>query len=385
MTESYELFRYEFSDNINKMENKKIKSEIIDCINKVDKERLTKEIYKIVDVSFIPIYEKVLEKKKIGGSKLIAEIKEIPNLDEYEIKNERDLCGIYKTKDTCINKHCYWNNNECRLALTKDMIAIFVNKMVNELLNNEMRRMEILQIDEYSVSDIVDRSIFTKRKDTTIFKSTGMTTKSIVDELFGKENAPIVGKKKMNKLTETTLYLQLNVQNPMVDMETMFIQNIIPNQYSILRAYVNGYYWLKHPFHDIDTINDANSRNLGFCSELQTDYLNYLRGLMIKSLGNVNLKVIKKYLSTDLKDYIIKMWKNQNTISSGIIELHILNVIQGIPIYIVNDDFQVLYSFNAGNIEEKSDNKITNKTINIQYEFSISKDTPSNVKILYIK
>jgi hypothetical protein len=387
MMESYELFRYEFSDFINKLDNNKMKENIIKILNGDKsndiKSKITKLIYKITDETFLPLYEKSIE-EKIGGSKLVHKTTNIPDLDNYETKNERDLCEVFKSKEQCINKHCSWNHNECKLGITSYMLVIFVNKLVNELLNNEMKKMELLQIGEYSVNDIVNRNVFAKHENQAIFKSTSLTIKQTIDELFGKEHTPIIGKKKIDKLSEVALYQQLNIQNPMIDMESMYIQNIIPNQFSILRAYVNGYFWIKHPFHDVDTINDANSRNLGFCSNLQTDYMNYLKGLIIKSLNKIDMEEINKYLKENIKDYILKIWKNSNTITNGIIELYILNIIQGVQINIVDENLKILYTFKDGKIMEGGQ-KIDDKSINIQYYFAVNKEIPSNIKILYIK
>ena len=46
----------------------------------------------------------------------------------------------------------------------------FVNKMTEELSNNDVKAAEILQRGDYYVSDIVDYNKFTERKDQKIIK-----------------------------------------------------------------------------------------------------------------------------------------------------------------------------------------------------------------------
>ena len=60
-----------------------------------------------------------------------------------------------------------------------------------------------------------------------------------------------------------------DVQQKVIEMGKQFIQIIIPNKDSIIRAYVNSYYWINNPLYDIE------SRNLGYLNDLQTN-LTYL-------------------------------------------------------------------------------------------------------------
>ena len=45
---------------------------------------------------------------------MIEVVNEIPNLDNYNIKNIRDYCKENKVKDKCnLNHHCLWASNDC--------------------------------------------------------------------------------------------------------------------------------------------------------------------------------------------------------------------------------------------------------------------------------
>ena len=148
------------------------------------------------------------------------------------------------------------------------------------------------------------------------------------------------------------------------------LQHIIPDNYTLLRAFSNGYIWFKNIYYDIE------HRNLGYYNQIQTELTKYFRGSIIKWLINKNNL---HYIETDLKDYIgyedktsIMNYINRFTMVSskttGIVELYILNKIFNIPI-IVSDDYDVqLYEINDG--IKKNTNIPTNKRkdyINIQY------------------
>ena len=81
-----------------------------------------------------------------------------------------------------------------------------------------------------------------------------------MSELFGQDNVPILVRRKMKNF-------EINFDenyNELVELGNQFNQNIINNKDSVIRAYVNCYYWINNPLYDI------SSRNLGYNSELQT-------------------------------------------------------------------------------------------------------------------
>ena len=56
-------------------------------------------------------------------------VKDIPNLDDYHIKNIRDYCKEYKSENKCnIDKHCMWASNNCKLQLKYDKIIEFLKR-----------------------------------------------------------------------------------------------------------------------------------------------------------------------------------------------------------------------------------------------------------------
>ena len=112
------------------------------------------------------------------------------------------------------------------------MIVMFVNRISGELVENSMHAYEILQIDEYYVSDIVDRNNFTYTPGQKIIRASSSNIRNILQEIFGTDNIPSIGKRKKNKITEYD-YDELNNENAIIDMHDIFIQSIINNNTDI--------------------------------------------------------------------------------------------------------------------------------------------------------
>ena len=117
---------------------------------------------------------------------------------DYKIKNKRDLCKTNIKKEDCnANMHCKWKSNNCKLFLSKENAIIYTNKVIQELIKDEMKSKELLSIDNYYVSDIVDLDNFTQRNDEEIIKSDIPNINKILSQIFGEDNIPIIGKKKI--------------------------------------------------------------------------------------------------------------------------------------------------------------------------------------------
>ncbi|AYV84232.1 MAG: early transcription factor VETF large subunit [Hyperionvirus sp.] len=303
-----------------------------------------------------------------GGrnERLIYYSDRLPNLTNYQINNDRNICEILPKDQCTINPHCHWTHSGCFLSLTNDMIITFVNKISEELGSNDLKALELLKIGNYFVSDIVDYNRFTERPGQKIIRSSSNTIKKVLNDLFGRENIPKIGKRRGAKGLEVN-YQQMNIDNPLKDMRDMYVQHIIDNNLSIFRAYVNGYYWLKHPYYNIE------SRNLGFYSPTQTELSNYFRSLVIDWLQD---KKYKKLIETELiqymdhkrsskdpiNDFIIKIGTDVNTLTNCIIELYALNKIQHIPILVYDENNVVIYILDNGLKYHFRDNKSMTKT-----------------------
>ena len=170
------------------------------------------------------------------------------------------------------------------------------------------------------------------------------------------------------------------------------------NKNSIIRAYVNCYYWMLNPLYDKD------SRNLGYESDLQERLTNLFKANMIDYLvGNVFneelKKDISKYIELD-KNLLTKniftsslsRLRKNNFNTDGILELIILSYMFPYPIIVYDNYNAVKYIFSSGPVavNEKTIEKYinasnVNKTIFIKFDFEGTNNIPKKIYSIYYK
>ncbi len=115
-TESYELFRLELSNYLADPDNENVKTKLLRImsdkkLSKNDKiYRIQEFLYRIIDKKLFELFKKV----QSGGkyNKLIHIGK--PDLKNYSVKNNRQVCNIHKDKNECNNNpHCRWSHDKC--------------------------------------------------------------------------------------------------------------------------------------------------------------------------------------------------------------------------------------------------------------------------------
>lgn len=433
--ESYNLFRLELSNYLNKEENLDYKNKFQKIMNskiiksdKVHKIRLL--LYKIIDKN---VYDKYIEITKneenndelnigkhnggnylngrysiynpygsnnpdfqIGGkiNKLIHKLKALPDLANYEVNNERSTCDINNKQEQCDKHlHCRWTHDKCYMGLTVEMIIMFVNRISEELAQNNMKAFEIMKINEYYVSDIVDLNNFTNIPGQTIIRASSSNIKRIFKELFSKDNIPNIGKKFVATYQATNH--ELNDANPLVELKDIYVQKIIANNITILRAYANGYHWIKNNYYD------SQFRNLGYYSNLQSDMANKFKSMIIDWLSdqteqkNITSDMLKNMgtekLRYPIREFINKFAQDVVTITNGTTELTILSkLINTYPIIVQNEYNKVLHIFDNGkhlinpSIDEINKYDRT-KCINLRYEHIGNSNVPDIVEVIYYK
>ena len=394
--ESYELFRLELSQYLNI--NTKLKDKILKILenNKLSSREM-KNLLKPLFLKYInkDLYELT---QKGGNDKYMININEnnIKYID-YKIKNKRDLCKSNLKKEECNkNMHCKWKSNTCKLLLTKEKTVIFTNKVIQELIKDEMKSKEILTLDNYYVSDIVDLENFTQRKDEEIIKSDVPNINKILSQIFGEDNIPIIGKRKFYKIGKSIN--EENNDNPIEKFGNTYSQNIIGNNNTNLRAFANSYYWLNNKLYETEF------RNLGYYNDLQTDLSNYFRGNIIDFLiDNSNDDFIKnnlgKYLSVSIDLFIQELAGKNNSLYNGRVEYLILSKIYNISIVAINNFFDIFYLFEDGNIiydkkykintskeglstSYKKDEYMKNSIV-IMFDFVFGSSKASKIKSIY--
>ena len=412
--ESYQLFRLHLSNFLNDSENKQIKNKIEKIIHPYNKAiTVTQEdkrnairriLFRLIDKKLLELFESTLQ---TGGKydRIVYIMSKEPNLKNYKIKNNRELCNVNDKEGCNANPHCYWAYDNCYLGLIKEMVITFVNKISDELTSNEYKAAEILQIGSYTVSDIVDYNNYTQRPGQVIIKSTNTAINKVLTELFGKDTSPEIGKRRTVKANITDV-TELNLSNPLVNMGEYYIQAIIEDGITLFRVFANCYSWLKYIFYDIE------SRNLGYFSNIQTDMANYFRSNVIDWLTDKNNKEIiidnlgqyftvtkdTTNIKNNIMDFISKISKQTLGNTNGVVEYFILNKLYNIPIIIYNKyndiiyiiDDNIIYDESKDNIKDKKylkykDTTIQKTYINIKYSSSTLSGMPAAVEALYYK
>lgn len=405
--ESYELFRYVFSDVLNRNDYKSLRNKLIKILNSnishdIKLMDIRAFLYKCIDTELYNIFIELtgITREKpdtqYGGKieKFIQIIENEPNTDGYRVKNTRNACYTCD-KNVCSNNiHYKWTHSGCKLALTKNMVVTFINKLSSEIVDNEMKANEILRINDYYVSDVVNKKYYTERENQKIIKSTSNNITQTIEMFFNKNDIRPKIRMYHDIQTNDNEYIDINKKNPLRDYGKYYVQDIIQNNNSILRAYANGFNWLENKYQDI------NNRNMGYYSRKQTDIMVYLKSLMIdwilddKNSSEFSILLNKYTTIKTTLSYVTKLATDITTTSNGILELFILNKIQNTPVILyANDIVQRVFDGDIIKSELERYENIKN-AINIQYTYDSDAihnyeirqlDIPNSVSVIYFK
>jgi hypothetical protein len=392
-SEGYNIYRLELSYFLEK--NEELKDKIISIVrnnNLLDKEKkyeLRKILFNIIDKKIISTYG------LSGGAKknlsMAHYIKQLPKLDDYIVYNVRDYCEVNTTKNKCLsNYHCAWEKDSCKMLINDVMAADYVNRIIEEMVQDNIKFKEILQENNYYVSDIVDYTQYSNRTNQKIIKSSNFNINKIMKELFGKDKAPIIGKRQLT--FKTNQIIEDDIPE-LIELGKQLIQQIELNKDSIIRAFVNCFYWINNPLYDDD------SRNLGYTSDLQLAMTNLFKANIIDFiLNNKNSPEINKFLIKYFKDdenffeSTINKFRKSSYNTDGKVELYILSHLIDLPIVVYDNFSNVKYIFLQGEVKVTnesiknftSDLKLS-KTIFLKFEFDGSNKIPKVVSSIYYK
>lgn len=353
---------------------------------------------------------KTLVKKQKGGSELdinnlsmfintnrkLVQIddKDKVDISNYDIKNNREICPT-NTKEQCnVNPHCKWKGNSCLFRATSKQIIEYINKVSEELTNNELKSNEILMKEKYFVSDIYNRDNYTPRDNQKIIKSNNNNIKKLLSELFGKNNIPIIGKRRMNKISKNIN--ETNLINPIENIGNKYYQTIHFTN-PIYRVYANCYFWNRN------TLMEITHRNLGHYSSLQTDLANYFKSQVIDWIINKNNQkklldelgsIINLNRETFINDFKRYLARSNEILKSYVIDIYILSIIFKNTIYLYDNYDNVIGLFDNGlkYLSNFYGNDISNfdsnsSKIHIKYNISSFSftNTPSVISAIYFK
>jgi hypothetical protein len=371
MNESYYLYRLELSLYLSK--NPKIREQIItlvrsDKINKIDKKFELKKILLSI------INKKISTEYKVNDN-LAFIVNKIPDVRNYVLHNIRDYCKINTTEKKCSNNlHCLWKNDTCKFQLLDSMAFDFVNKIIEEMIQNSIKFKEIIEEDDYYVSDIINQDEYTNRNGQQIIKASNYNINKVLTELFENDNIPILGKRKIKQINNEEID-----GKELVIMGDKAIQEILSNADSIIRAYANSYYWINNKLYDNE------SRNLGYTSELQTKITYLLKSKIIDYMQNniININDANNNFFSSMLNKFRKLSIN----TDGKMELVLLSKIINIPIIVYDNYYNIKYIYNSGENIFKPENFqkfISNKNnIFIKFDFDGSTSIPNKISSIY--
>ena len=95
----------------------------------------------------------------------------IRNIEQYKVSNIRNYCSIHKSENKCNNSfHCSFKKNKCYFSILESSKIEYINRILEEMIADRLGFKEVVQEDDYYVSDIVDYTKFTNRKGQKIIK-----------------------------------------------------------------------------------------------------------------------------------------------------------------------------------------------------------------------
>ena len=258
--ESYDRLRLEISEYL--FNNTKIKDEL-DEVSKIDVNKTRNILSKIV-------------------KDIVTIISKIPKLDNYQITNFRQLCRL---DQKCDHYHCGKVGKVCQLQLTREVLDEFLVRLSNEMTYNLIKRNEVLRKNTYSVPDIYQYDFFTTKKNEKLIKTSNLTIDNILKEIYGENNIPIIGKKRLIKKN-----IEVELHPPKIFGQR--IEQLVKKENGIYRAVINGFYWIKNKLMEMEY------RNLGYEGSLQNDIINLFKGKLINwILDENNLEKLYKYFN----------------------------------------------------------------------------------------
>jgi hypothetical protein len=258
------------------------------------------------------------------------------------------------------------------------------------MIQDGIKFKEIIQESSYYVSDIVDYTQFSNRPNQKILKSSNFTINKIMSEIFGKDKVPIIGKRQM--MIKNNQFIEEDFPE-LIELGKQLIQPVEGNKDSVIRSFVNCFYWINNPLYDDD------SRNLGYSSDLQTSIAYLFKANIIDFIqNNRNNQEINKYLINYFKDEenffesTINKFRKSSYNTDGKIELFILSHLIDLPIVVYDNYSNVKYLFLQGEVKV-SDETIKNftkedklnKTVFIKFEYDGSNKIPKNIYSIYYK
>ncbi len=354
--ESYELFKYHISEYLtNKL--KKIITNIINSeLNYDDKLDILKGFFfKIINNPKLnDVYSRLNRKVKsdllndaydIHRFYIYDDSKQI-DLNNYTNENIRKLCNT-KSKDKC-NNQCMWVNDNCIFSLSYKTAILFINKLSQEILNNEIRLKELLKEDGYYISAILNENYYTERKNQKVLVKQPNDKVNPFKNYYKSIMPYIIDFTEQDEIQKNNDDLHI-----LKSFNNKYLQDIKSDKDGLLRAYANGMNWI------INNKQIIYNKNLGYTSLKQEKIVNYIKSIIVDYLVEQTHNKNSEYKNININDIIVNIVNDSNTITDYKFVLDILYNINKIDIVLYNEYDIIIYKSNK-NVKPGKD------TINIK-------------------
>ena len=212
-------------------------------------------------------------------------------------------------------------NKKCVFSITFDLLVDFINNVCYELLNNGIKSNEILNIDGYFVSPIINTNIYKLKEGQKLLRKNTEEKKNVFI-YYLKDNPDKIRdfdpsdddkyqdyyklsykyKKQEDKMNE-----QIELNKGKIIKSFIYQPVFITDSY--LRAYVNCIFWLMNK--KVDNNTPDSIKNLGYYSSDQDRIISYIKSQLIDYiLFNKFNEIEKKKIKDD--KLINKLSKNTN-------------------------------------------------------------------------
>ena len=259
---------------------------------------IRKIIYEIINNEKAnKFYYNKTKEKIISKNKPLIYVYSKIDLDDYEINNNRYVSDI-KNKLQCTSKHELYENGRCMFSLSINLLIEFINKLTYELINNQIRRYEVLRLYGYRVSSIVDDNYFTNKTNEKIIKKKANEIDNPFMTYYQSQNKYIPQTKKVYREKKKSIIKTIKAFKQNGKLNQPVYES---NKY--LRGIVNCIYYYQ------------NKINLGYYNSLQDvlidnlvgDIINYVIEKFNYSLGdkiNSNNQIEDIYKNENANGYV---------------------------------------------------------------------------------
>lgn len=332
-TTAYQYFRSSLSHIL--LKNQEIREKLINIVESKpeDIKEIRRLIYSLIDNHQLHKFYKKMTNESVDDktkNKFTIRIYNKPEI-ENKIKNynfeQNNIIKDYSNSKKCNNiMYSLDKDNKCIFSLTFDLLVDFINHVCYELLNYGIKCFEILNLNGYYVSSVINTNIYRIKEGQKVIKK-HVETKNNVFIDYLKENPQDVNDFDPNDEEKYKNYYKLSNKykkqeektNKIIELnqgkriKNFIYQPVYDLNDSYLRAYVNCLFWISN--HNIKDNQPTSIKNLGYYNTDQDKIINYVKSQLIDNIifNDVTKDEIKdKDELKDDKKLIDKVSKNTN-------------------------------------------------------------------------